>query len=173
MKNQMYIDSVLKDSYSNNVCSDSSRSSPLSIICDKKDIGQGPSVNGHPLPRGQDGLPTQQHSGQTPFLPQSHPNLPIDSSIIGGSLNISGSCSSSATPSPSSAKSSKLTPHKGPMSTAGCGEILAAQLFNHEQQVGIVLLLLNPLSTFTVISLNPAPPQSQSYNLIHHNRRIS
>ncbi|XP_052832756.1 eukaryotic translation initiation factor 4E transporter isoform X3 [Octopus bimaculoides] len=133
MKNQMYIDSVLKDSYSNNVCSDSSRSSPLSLICDKKDIGQGPSVNGHPLPRSQDGLPNQ-HSGQTPFLSQSHPNLPIDSSIIGGSLNISGSCNSSATPSPSSAKSSKLTPHKGPMSTAGCGEILAAQLFNHEQQ---------------------------------------
>ena len=137
VKGQMFGDSVLKDVYLNSCADLTSSGSNMHGSCDSgdKELGDsyGPgSMNGPSLMKGQDGAAAASLVNLA-HGPQSHTSLPMDSSIVGGSMNISVTSSSSVTPSPtSSAKSSKSASHDTSLS-GNAGEILAAQLLNHEQ----------------------------------------
>ncbi|CAE1287557.1 EIF4ENIF1 [Acanthosepion pharaonis] len=137
VKSQMFGDNVLKDVYLNSCAELTSNGSQMHGSCDSGDKelsdSYGPGSMNGPSLKNQDGGAAVSIVNLSHGQQQSHTNLPMDSSIVAGSMNINVTSSSSVTSSPtSSAKSSKSTSHDTSLS-GNAGEILAAQLLNHEQ----------------------------------------
>lgn len=138
VKGQMFGDSILKDVYLNS-CSDltSGGGSNVHGSCDSGDkeldsYNQG-SMNGPSILKGSHDAISAGNLNNLSTGQQSHDKMPMDSSIVGGSMNISVASSSSVTStSPISSAKSKSTSHDTSLA-ANAGEILAAQLLNHEQ----------------------------------------